>query len=274
MMRDSSGPSRSRYLKDQTPDAAARILTEARAASALNHPNICTIYETGDADGRAFIAMEYVHGKPLGELVPAGGMPADDVIRYGIQIAQALEHAHEHGIVHRDLKGQNVIVTAAGHVKLIDFGIAMPLRPVGGDDVTRAQAAPPVAGPVGTLGYMAPEVLRGEPASASSDIWSLGVLLYEAASGNQPFAGLTQADVVTAITKASQAPLPPKISPGLRGVIQRCLMKEPAQRYRHAAAVEAALEAIQSTGSVAPQAGTEPPRARHPRNGSRSPCWP
>ena len=250
-----------KILKDQTPDAAARILAEARAASALNHPNICTIYETGEADGRAFIAMEYVHGKPLGELVPAGGMPADAVIRYGMQIAQALEHAHEQGIVHRDLKGQNVIVTAAGQVKLIDFGIAMPLRPVGGDDVTRAQPAP-VAGPVGTLGYMAPEVLRGEPASAASDIWSLGVLLYEAASGNQPFSGLTQSDVVSAITKESPAPLPAKISPGLRGVIQRCLMKEPAQRYRHAAAVEAALEAIQSTGSVAPQAVTVAARSR------------
>ena len=243
-----------KILKDQTPDAAARILAEARAASALNHPHICTIYEAGEADGRAFIAMEYVHGKPLGELVPPGGLPADDVIRYGIQIAKALEHAHEHGIVHRDLKGQNVIVTAAGHVKLIDFGIAMPVRPMAGDDVTRAQPAPSATGPVGTLGYMAPEVLRGEPASAASDIWSLGVLLYETASGNQPFGGLTQTDVVNAITKESPAPLPAKISPGLRGVIQRCLMKEPAQRYRHAAAVEAALEAIQSTASVAPPA--------------------
>ena len=243
-----------KILKDQTPDAAARILAEARAASALNHPGICTIYETGDADGRAFIAMEYVHGKPLGELVPAGGMPADEVIRCGMQIAQALAHAHEHGIVHRDLKAQNVIVTAAGQVKLIDFGIAMPIRPVAGEDVTRAQAAPAATGPVGTLAYMAPEVLRGEPASASSDIWSLGVLLYELASGNQPFGGVTQTDVVSAIMKDSAAPLPAKISPALRGVIQRCLMKEPAQRYRHAAAVEAALEAIQSTGSIAPQA--------------------
>ena len=243
-----------KILKDQSPDAATRILAEARAASALNHPHICTIYEAGEADGRSFIAMEYVHGKPLSELVPAGGMAADDVIRYGIQIAQALEHAHEHGIVHRDLKGPNVIVTAAGQVKLIDFGIAMPVRPVAGDDVTRAQPAPAATGPIGTLAYMAPEVLRGEPASASSDIWSLGVLLYEAASGNPPFNGLSQSDVVTAITKESPAPLPAKISPGLRGVIQRCLMKEPAQRYRHAAAVEAALEAIQSTGSVASQA--------------------
>ena len=244
-----------KILKDQTPDAAARILAEARAASALNHPNICTIYEAGDADGRAFIAMEYVHGKPLSELVPAGGLPADDVIRYGIQIAQALEHAHEHGIVHRDLKGQNVIVTAAGQVKLIDFGIAVPRGPAAGDDVTRAQPAI-TTGPIGTLAYMAPEVLRGEPASASSDIWSLGVLLYEIASGNQPFNGLTQADVINAIQKETPAPLPAKTSAGLRGVIQRCLMKEPAQRYRHAAAVEAALEAIQSTGSVAPQTTT------------------
>ncbi|HJT90848.1 MAG TPA: protein kinase, partial [Mycobacterium sp.] len=235
---------------------AARILAEAQAASALNHPHICTVYEAGEAEGRAFIAMEYVHGKPLSELVPASGLPADEVIRYGIQIAQALEHAHEHGIVHRDLKGQNVIVTATGHVKLIDFGIAIPVRPTGGDDVTRAHPVPPASGPVGTLGYMAPEVLRGEPASAASDIWSLGVLLYEAASGSQPFGGPTQSDVVNAITKESPAPLPAKISAGLRGVIQRCLMKEPAQRYRHAAAVEAALEAIQSTASVASQPAT------------------
>jgi eukaryotic-like serine/threonine-protein kinase len=162
-----------KILKDQTPDAAARILAEARAAPALNHPHICTIYEAGEADGRAFIAMEYVNGRPLGELVLAGGMAADDVIRYGIQIAQALEHAHEHGIVHRDLKGHNIIVTAAGHVKLIDFGIAMPLRPAGRDDVTRAQPAPAATGPIGTLAYMAPEVLRGEPASADPKIFGM-----------------------------------------------------------------------------------------------------
>jgi serine/threonine protein kinase len=207
-----------KILKDQTPDAAARILAEARAASALNHPGICTIYDTGPstplgAGDRAFIAMEYIHGRPLGELVPAGGMPQDDVIRYGMQIASALEHAHEHGIVHRDLKGQNVLVTAAGQVKLIDFGIAMPVRPVGSDDATRAQAAPASPGPIGTLAYMSPEVRRGEPASASSDIWSLGLLLYEIASGTQPFSGLTQADVVQAITKESPAPLPANCRP-------------------------------------------------------------
>ena len=130
-----------KVLKDQTEDAASRILTEARAASALNHPHICTIYEVDDADGQSFIVMEHVEGQPLSELIPSDGLPPESVIRYGTQIADALGHAHEHGIVHRDLKSANVVITLEAQVKLIDFGIAVPLPQADAEAVTKTRQA-------------------------------------------------------------------------------------------------------------------------------------
>ena len=126
-----------KVLKNQTEDAASRILTEARAASGLNHPHICTIHDVGQEDGQSFIVMEHVEGKPLSELIPSDGLPPESVIRYGTQIADALAHAHEHGIVHRDLKSANVVITPEAQVKLIDFGIAVPLSSTDADAVTR-----------------------------------------------------------------------------------------------------------------------------------------
>lgn len=230
-----------------TADAARRILAEARAASALNHPHICTIYDVGDADGQRFIVMEHVEGKPLSELIPSDGLPPGSVIRYGTQIADALAHAHGHHIVHRDLKSANVVITPDGRAKVLDFGVAEKLADVSAETVTRTHDAISHAGMlVGTLAYMAPEVLAGEQATPRSDIWALGVLLYEMASGRLPFNGTTQTAVIAAIVKDSPVALPSRASAGLRSVVQRCLQKGPGQRYGHSAAVHAALEALQS----------------------------
>ncbi len=235
----------------ETDDAASRILAEARAASALNHNHICTIYDVGEAEGQSFIVMEHVDGKPLSGLIPSDGLPPESVIRYGTQIADALAHAHEHGIVHRDLKSDNVVITPEAQVKLIDFGIAVPLPRPETDAMTRTLESPVSSAPVGTLAYMAPEVLRGEAATARSDIWSLGVLLYEMASGRLPFEGETPLDVVSAITKETPRALPSRVSAGLRSVVQRCLQKEPGSRYSSPAVVQGALEMIQSATAVA-----------------------
>ena len=180
-------------------------------------------------------------------------MPPESVIRYGTQIADALAHAHERGIVHRDLKSANVVITPEGRAKVLDFGLAARMPQADAEAVTKTQEAIPFNQTgmlVGTLAYMAPEVLRGEAATARSDIWALGVLLYEMASGKPPFRGTTQTDVVSAIVKQAQAPLPAKVSPGLRNVIQHCLTKEPARRYPHPSAIQAALETIQSDSAA------------------------
>lgn len=157
-------------------DAAARtrVLNEARAASALNHPNICTVHDVGEAGGELFIAFELVDGRALNQMIPSEGLPAETVVRYGIQIADALAHAHARGIIHRDLKSANIMVTPEGRAKVLDFGLA---QHASAEDLTAAtrsrQTAEQGGGIAGTLAYMAPEQLRGQPADARSDIWSL-----------------------------------------------------------------------------------------------------
>ena len=247
-----------KVLTRQADDAAARLLQEARAASALNHPNICTIHEVGEHEGQAFIVMEHVEGNPLSQLTPSDGLPPESVVRYGTQIADALAHAHERGIVHRDLKNQNVVITPEGRAKVLDFGLATRLPGSDAEAVTKTQEALPHAGMlVGTLAYMAPEVLRGEAATARSDIWALGVLLYEVASGRLPFGGRTGMDLATAIVRDPPTSLTSQVSAGFRTIVQRCLTKEPTQRYASAGEVRAALEAIQSDTSVTQAAGIE-----------------
>lgn len=234
------------------PAARARLLREARSAASLNHPNICTIHEVGEAEGQAYIAMELVEGRPLSELVKDEALPAESVLRYGIQVAEALSHAHERGIVHRDLKSGNVVVTAEGRAKVLDFGLAKKLGEGELDEATRSQVSLTQPGAiVGTLAYMAPEQLRGEPADARSDIWALGVVLYETAAGTRPFQGQTGFALSTAIMSRTPPALPGKVPVEVRAVIERCLAKDPGQRYQRAGEVRAALEAIQ-TGSAAP----------------------
>src|SRR5271169_2537998 len=171
-----------RVLADKT--ARDLLLHEARAASSLNHPNICTIHEVGDSDGETYIVMEQVEGQPLSSLLGTNGLPPDSVVRYGIQIADALAHAHEHGVIHRDLKSTNAVVTPEGRVKVLDFGLAARLKDTELKEATASKV--PLTESrmiVGTLPYLAPELLRGQPAEVRTDTWALGVLLYEMASG-------------------------------------------------------------------------------------------
>src|SRR5215469_15076223 len=226
-----------------------RVLQEARAISALNHPNICTVYEVGDIEGRPYIAMEFVEGRPLSLEIPSNGMSLEQVERYGMQLADALSHAHSRGIIHRDLKAANVIVTPQGRMKVLDFGISRRLEPgKGGDGTTQFDKSWESQHTfTGTLPYVAPEVLRGEEGDARSDIWSLGVLLYEMAAGRRPFRGNTAFELSAAILRERAPLITPPLPPILQSVIDRCLEKDPGQRYQSAGEVRAALEAAETS---------------------------
>jgi serine/threonine protein kinase/tetratricopeptide (TPR) repeat protein len=232
-------------------NARELLLHEARAASSLNHPNICTIHEVGDSDGEAFIVMEQVEGQPLNALLRAKGLPPNVVIRYGLQIADALAHAHEHGVIHRDLKSSNVMVTPEGRVKVLDFGLAARLGSTEIQEATASNVPLTDSRPiVGTLPYLAPELLGGEPADARTDVWSLGILLYEMASGTQPFRGRTTFELSSSILRETPVPLPESVPVGLRAVVLRCLEKSPGERYQRAGEVYSALEALQGSQPV------------------------
>jgi serine/threonine protein kinase/tetratricopeptide (TPR) repeat protein len=227
------------------------LLHEARAASSLNHPNICTIYEVGDSDGEAYIVMEQIEGQPLHSLLETGGLPTDSVIRYGMQIADALDHAHKHGVIHRDLKSTNAVVTPEGRVKVLDFGLAARLKDAELKEATAARVPLTESRTiVGTLPYLAPELLRGHPADARTDTWALGVLLYEMASGSHPFQGRTAFELSSAILREAPTPLPVSVPAGLRAVILRCLEKSAGERYQQAGEVHSALESLQGSQPV------------------------
>jgi serine/threonine protein kinase/Tol biopolymer transport system component len=249
-------------------DAAEQVLQEARSAARLNHPNICTIHEVGETDGVSFIVMERVEGGRLSALIPSGGMPIDSITRYGAQIADALAHAHERGIIHRDLKSGNVMVTPDGRVKVLDFGIARSVHESADEETSPAPATE--VGTPGTLEYMAPEVLNGDPASALSDIWSLGVLLYEMIAAQLPFAGRTPAATASAILQAPLPPLPPHVPASLRAIVQRCLARPPGERYQHAYEVRAAMEVLRDTYGHRAESSTI---AKESRPGSRRRVW-
>jgi serine/threonine protein kinase len=238
-------------LADHT--AQARLLNEARTASVLNHPHICTIYEVGEANGQTYIALEHIEGLPLSQRIPSGGLPILTLLRYAIQIADALAHAHERGIVHRDLKSSNVMITLDGRAKVLYFGVSNRLLKDDLDQATRSRESLTGTGTVGgTLHYLSPEVLRGELADVRSDLWALGVLVYEMATGGLPFQGQTGYELSSAILSEAPASLPLRLPAGLRAIIERCLAKERGERYQRAGEVRAALEAIQSDTASAP----------------------
>ncbi|MBZ5581298.1 MAG: protein kinase, partial [Acidobacteriia bacterium] len=244
--------------------ARTQLLREARAAAALNHPNICTVHEAGNADGHAYVAMELVEGKSVSALLEQGPLSFEHTVRYGVQLADALAHAHPRGIVHRDLKSANVVVNREGRAKVLDFGLAKRLDVRAWNEITRSQATETAPGMVaGTLAYMAPEQLRGEAADVRSDIWSLGVVLYEMAAGVRPFRGRTWSELSSAILNEGPAPLPGRASGALWAVIGRCLEKNPQRRYQTADDARAALDALQ-TGSASLWAtwSSMPPRRR------------
>jgi len=237
------------------------LLREAKTASSLSHPNICTIYEVGKTGEDFYVVMELVEGQPLTALIGPAGLSVEVLTRYGVQIADALAHAHEKGTVHRDLKGANILVTPEGRVKVLDFGLATRVGTEQLTEATRSYAALST-GIAGTIPYMAPEMLRGEAGNHLSDLWSLGVTLYHAACGQRPFPGKTGFEISSAILREPPAPLPASVPPGVAGVILRCLAKEPGQRFQRASEVRAALEALQG----ATLAGREPrPEGLGPR---------
>ena len=244
----------------EAPNAWSQLLSEARIASSLNHPNICTVYEVGEEDGQGYIAMEYVDGKPLHVAVAPGGLPAGSIASLGAQVADALGHAHEHGIIHGDVKSANIVVTPQGQVKVLDFGLAQRLPQDDLSKLTVSSASLGEIGPIaGTLPYLAPEQLRGKAASVRTDLWSLGVVLYEMATGDLPFKGDTAFEVSMGIMVDSPALIPTQVPPEVRPVVERCLEKDPARRYQQAAEVSRDLR---TPGLSAPGLSPHLPRFR------------
>jgi serine/threonine-protein kinase len=248
-----------KVLRDD-PGARGDLLSEARSASRLKHPNICAIYDVGDEGGEAFIAMELVDGRPLNEHIARGGLPIRTVLELAVQIASALAHAHAHGVVHGDLKGHNIVVTPKGDVKLLDFGLSRRPRRATLDSITQSvtagDARPSVAG---TLPFMAPETLRGAPLTPAADVWAFGVLLQELLTGERPFAGATAFDLASAIMNEPPRALPASVPPVIAAVVARCLEKTVARRYATALEPLAALEPLLSG-----PAATPPPEHRRP----------
>jgi serine/threonine protein kinase len=235
------------------------LLKEAQTASSLNHPNICTIYQIGRVDDGFYLVMELVEGQSLNEMARSAKLTTEAVTRYGVQIADALAHAHDRQIVHRDLKGANVVITPEGRVKVLDFGLARRLNKGAVDAITRSQASiERDRSLVGTLSYMAPEVLTGETGSYQSDIWALGVLLYEAVTGQLPFGGSTPFGLSAAIVHELPKPLPPHVPPGLSAVIMRCLAKDLKDRFLRASEIRSALETVQLAAIVSEPRREEP----------------
>ena len=253
-----------KILKKPDSKARARILREARAASALNHPGISVVHEVGEQDGVPFIVMEYVEGRPLTDLVPPGrGLDLEQVLDYGSQIADAIAFAHEHRVVHRDLKAANVMVTPSGRIKVLDFGLADAQVDAAVSVMTETapgdvlQAGHVVAG---TLHYMAPELLRGQSGDTRTDVWALGVVLHELLSGEQPFVGKTQYQLSSAILSSPPRELPATVPPSVRSVVARCLTRDPQRRYQQAREIHAAVDAIRAGGGSVVAPGGWPSR--------------
>ena len=244
------------------PDLKRRFEREAKAISSLNHPHICSLHDIGDHDGVSFLVMEHLEGETLAaRLAREGPLATDDAARYATEIAGALDQAHQRGIVHRDLKPANVMLTASG-AKVLDFGIAARLVEQDMETVTRSTTALTEAGGIaGTVPYMAPEVLRAETADARTDVWALGVVLYEMLAGGRPFTGKSGSEVTSAILRDPPPPLPARVPAGLQTIVRQCLEKDPRRRYQRAGEVRAAVQAAGAGAEVGPtRPGAKPAR--------------
>jgi tetratricopeptide (TPR) repeat protein len=227
-----------------------RLIQEAQAASAINHPNVCVIHEVGEtADGRSFIAMEYVEGESLAAKIGGKPLATAEIVDIGIQVADALSEAHSKGIIHRDIKPSNIALTARGQAKVLDFGlarIAPPSRPVAGA-VLSTQAKTETGILLGTVDYMSPEQALGRDVDGRSDIFSLGVVLFEMATGGRPFSSKNPLETIDRIAHAEPEPitkLNPKIPSELQSIIAKCLEKDPKRRYQSASQLMQELTAL------------------------------
>src|SRR6516162_463900 len=250
-------------------EAKQRFEREARAVSSLNHPNICTLYDVGHQDGVDYLVMEFLEGQTLAERLAKGPLPLEQMLKYGIEICQGLEKAHCTGVLHRDLKPGNIMLTKAG-TKLMDFGLAKaatagsPLSSSLGLTMSGPSADQPLTARgmvVGTFQYMSPEQVEGKEADARSDIFALGALLYEMTTGKRAFTGKTQGSIVAAILAADPPPIStvqPISPPALERVVKACLEKDPEERLQTAHDVKLQLKWIAEGGS---QAGVPAPLA-------------
>ena len=243
-----------RRIRDR--ESRQRFVREAKTASALDHPNICTIFEVGETDdGTPFLAMAYYRGEALKQRIASGPLPVADVLDVCLQVASGLEVAHAQGIVHRDVKPSNIIVTSERVAKILDFGLAKPLRDT---DLTRPGTV------VGTIPYLSPEQVHGEGVDLRTDLWSLGVVLYEALSGQKPFGGGTDYAIMDAIANAEpdMRSMPTDVPTALNGVVRRALAKHRDARYQRAGDLVADLASIRqgrAGKNGAAIAHTEPP---------------
>jgi Tol biopolymer transport system component/predicted Ser/Thr protein kinase len=237
-----------------TDAARKRFNREARALSSLNHPNICALYDVGHQDGIDYLVMEYLDGETLAQTLKKGRLPLDQALRFSIEIAEALDQAHRHGVIHRDLKPGNLMVTRDAHVKILDFGLAKQWRRAPDSTTTDLTDEGVV---LGTAGYMSPEQVRGELADHRSDMFSFGVVLYEVLCGERAFSGASAVEVMNAILKDDPPELAASVPPALAVIVRRCLEKAPDRRFQSGADLGFALQSL----SLSP-ARTERPKRR------------